>query len=133
MRTQTIRTLHRKHKAPPGPPPLYYHSPIDPPRTLRNLEDPRTVLQESEVKKIYHLEEFTGGFRDMTLEQLGNFLGEIGLADDDPNRIIDGPGPATNRPPATIFYGPIQDPTSEYFGKKIVAPAVDLWRGEPHR
>lgn len=127
MRKQRIINLHRKHVTPP-PPPIFYHSPIDGKGTLRNLEDPDSVLQEREVKKRYRLEPFAGGFSDMSIEQIGNFISQIGLPVVDARRITDEfAEPTTGRTPS-IPYGRIDDPENEYFGRKVMVPKIQMYR-----
>ena len=106
VRKQRILSLHRQHTEPKTLP-LYYRSSRDRKGTLRCLEDPQTVLRESEIKKQYRLEPFAGGFPDMSVEEIGAFIHEIGQ---------------------TIPYRRIQDPSSQYYGRKIQEPDVEMFR-----
>jgi hypothetical protein len=120
MRKERIKSLHRKH-TPPTETPLFYRSAADPPGMLRRLADPETLLKLDDVTDQYCLEAEEPDFARMTFEEMGNFISQVGRKK---SHAPDG------RTIGTIPYAPDNDPASPFYGKNIVVPQIEMFRGQ---
>ena len=65
----------------------------------------------------------------MSIEQIGNFIREIGLPVVDSRRITDKFAEPTTGPEPSIPYGRIEDPADQYYGRKVMEPKIQMYRG----